>query len=435
MHLVKGFVTISQYINNTPGSLSLIGELSTQSTTYSKEKGEYQDSNLPGYKLITFKSIDTVTGTELIVSSEQVNQILQIVKACIDYGSIHIRPYDVIDFKNTLLADFFLRVSNINLGGFADNGSIALPEWISWTSDEFNGALIKIWLSDQAFSEQYDDYSIVVIPPVANLDDFYGFYNTAVATAAERTFPQLSDLIQTYKDENPETYMKLMNFDYVNRLNLDQKTSTNWATLIYGAAGDNIDSIKDAIVEYILANSSHTRSEWTIIFPEIFKRTEFIILPRWDKLSIPNLTVMSSLYSSLADPRESLDFAKANVLFYPGSFIEGNCIIMPHDYKALSLVVINGKDNLPGKQKLTELFGDYIPASTYNPDFNRMQLKTREWLILLEQLLITAETMTEYTSVPRNLHRIKREGILFISLLHDNINYLMAAKSNAFYSI
>ena len=40
-----------------------------------------------------------------------------------------------------------------------------------------------------------------------------------------------------------------------------------------GQAGDNIDSVKDRIVEYILENSSNSQSDWEQIMPDLFKRS------------------------------------------------------------------------------------------------------------------------------------------------------------------
>ena len=434
MHIIKGFTTINQYINNTPGETALLGELSPWSFTYSKEKGEYQAPEVPGYKLITFKSVDNDTLVEQAVSTTQVVQILQVIKECVAYAGTHIRPYDTEEFRNNLLTEFHERIYSIEFGSFVDNGALALPEWISWKSSEHNDAYIRIWLADQSFAEQYDDYEIEVIAPMLNIDDMFGFYSTAVNTMNDRTISQLSDAIMAARDGLPETYLRMFTFDFLNIANTAVATSTNWAVLIYGRAGDNIDTIKDAIIEHILANSTHTRSEWAVKFPEIFRRTEFIILPRWDKLSVPNLTVMSALYSSIMNISECLQFARDNIPFYPVAFIDNNTSIMPYDYKAISLLVVNGYDNPDGKRKITDLFPDYIPIPTSSIDFNRMQVRTRDWLILLETVLMIAETANEFTSVPTNLRRIKRGDTLYISALYNNINYLVAAKSNTFYS-
>ena len=137
MITLKGFVTISQFISNVPGIVSPIGELSTWSMTYTKERGEYSSSSITGYKLHTFKSVDD-SNNKVEISNSQVDQILQVIQECVNYASGHIRPYNPIDFQNTILGSFFTRITDVQIGNFVDNGSIALPEYISWISSEFD---------------------------------------------------------------------------------------------------------------------------------------------------------------------------------------------------------------------------------------------------------------------------------------------------------
>lgn len=435
MKSIKGFVTINQFVNNIPGNISALGELSTWSSTYSKERGDYVDNAVPGYGLTTFKSTDTVSGTSLPVVTSQVSQIIQLVRRCVVYASVHIRPYNLEDFRNTILSylDFSTRIANVNFGVFVDNGSIALPQWISWNSTEHDNTFVKIWLSDQAFADQYDEYEIQVIPPLGLVDDFFRLYNLVTTDLEARTLNDLSNIIQTIKNRNPETYLRIMNFDFLNLNSSTQRHPTNWAVIVYGRAGDNIDAIKDAIVEYILSHSLHTRTEWENILPDLFKRTEFVILPRWDLVSIPNLTELSALYSSIVDPTECITFARTNVSFYQPTYVNTNTRIMSYDYKALTLLIVNGQTNIVEKQDIMDMFPDYIPVSSASIDFNRMQVKTREWVLFLEELLISAETATEFTSVSNQLRRVKRGNNIYITALYDNVNYLVAARSNTFY--
>lgn len=432
--IVKGFMTVNALVNNVPGVVSVLGELSTFSRTFSKEKGDYLSETVPGYRLTTFNVKHQANGAEQQLSQAIAQQTIEVVASCVAYATSHIRPYDSLDFKNTILTNFFQRVTNLYMGEFRDNGTTALPEWLSWTSADNGNAIVKIWLADSAFQDQYDDYVIEVIPPIEPVDALFGDYNTALQTINSRTSSQLSDKIEAIKGVHPETFIRMHDFNFINKLNVSQKNKTTWAALIYGKVGDNIDSIKDAIVEYVLSNSTHSRAEWEVILPDVFKRTEFVLLPRWDLISIQNLGNLSSLYSSAINPIEAIAFAKAAVNAYPDEFIENNVTIFPYDYKALSVLAINGATNVEGSERLFELFPDYIPVPTTSADFNRMQVKTRDWLIFLQGLLMIAETATQFTSVPINARKQTRDGVLYVSGIFDNINYLVAAKSNSIYN-
>lgn len=433
MNILKGFVTISPYINNTPGVIAPLGELSTRSLTFSKEKGEYYDNTIPGYKLITFKSIESVSGTPIVVDATQVTQVLEIVKACVDYAPGHIQPYDELDYYNNLMVLFDGRISTLNIGEFVSNGPVALPEWISWTSLEHAGDVNKIWLSDTAFANQYDEYEIVVIPPLDVLNNFFGFFSTVSADLALVTLESIVNKIELAKNGYPETHIKIIPYDFLNANNPIQKISTNWGIVIYGEAGNNADAIKDKMIEYILANSTHTTEEWLTIFPDLFRRTEFVFIPRWDKMSIPNMVELSGLYSSILNLQESTTFCTTNIPFYTPSYIQANLTVLPFEYKTLSVLALAGPDNLTNNNELTDLFADYLPVASVTADFNRMTLNTQNWVLLMEQMLIAAETVTEFNSLPPNLHKTHRSGILFVSAVFNSINYLVAARSNAFY--
>ena len=434
MQLIKGFVTINQFINNTPELVSPLGEISTWSMTYSKEIGTYQDNAILGYRLLTFKSVDSLSSIKLPVASSQATEILSVVKECVAYSGSHIQPHNPLDFKNNLMVAFYGLISDLNFGEFVSIGAVALPAWVSWKSVVHDGNEIRIWLSDPAFADQYDEFEITVIPPLEPLDNFFGFYNTIVNTLSQQTIDQLSNKIQEFKDIHPETYLRMLTFNFTNRYNPVQKTPTTWAVLIYGKAGDYIDTIKDAIVEYILANSTHSREEWKSIFSDIFDRTEFFLLPRWDQVSIPNLTELSALYRTMLSPVECIEFTKNALPFLESTFIDNNINTMAYDYKAITIISVNGLTNVEGKRKLEEIFPDYLPVSSTTLDFNRMTVKTREWLLVVGEILILAETATELTSLPLKFRRIKRDNILFITFLYDNVNYLIATKSNGFYN-
>lgn len=326
---------------------------------------------------------------------------------------------------------FNQRIANLQFGEFIDNGQLALPSWISWKSLANNNNEIKIWLADDAFQNQYDEYDIVVIPPLDDLDQFFFAYGNVVALLNQITPSGFNDKIQDAKTNHPETYTRYMSFDFYNVLNPNQKTSTNWGLLIYGKQGDNVDSIKDAIISYILANSTHPQSDWMVIFPDLFKRTEFIVLPRYDLMSVPNQTLLSGLYKSMMDPKECAAFAKNNIGFYSQNWIDTNTLTFPYPYKAITLVSINGDTNVAEKAKLDVLFPDYIPEPSTSPDFNRMEPYTRDWVVFLEQLLIVAETIQPYQTVPNSMRKITRDGNIFVTAMYDNVNYLVAARSNA----
>lgn len=430
MNIVKGFTNINAFVDNTPGAVAPLGEISKWSLTYTRETGQYLDIDVPGYQFFSFKSIESVTGVAEPVSMAQAKEILQVVRECLSYASSHVRPYDTLDFQNTITVAFFQQIADFQFGPFVDNGSLALPEWISWTSTQNGGNQIKTWLADEAFKTQYDEYHIEVVPMLDTLDNFFFAYGNVVALLDAVEVSDFIDKMQERKADHPETYTRVLTFDFVNTINAAQTYKTNWGVLIYGQQGDNVDNMKDAIVEYILANSSHNKADWEKILPTLFRRTEFVLFPRFDMLAVPNQTELSGLYKSMMNPVECLSFANRAIDFYPAEFIYENTTVFPFAYKALTLVAVNGDTNIDTSKRLDILFPDYVPVPSTSEDFWRMTAETSEWVLFLQRLIIESETATIYTAVPDNMRKQMRSGNLYISGIYRNINYLVAARSN-----
>lgn len=433
MKVIQGFVTFNRFVNNTPGQTSMIGELSTWSRTYSKEKGEYTDSTIPGYMLTTFKVVDNDSQMMVPLTESEVKEVLEIVREMELYGQRNTRPYDPVDFRNSLLASFFGRISDLDIGNFVDNGEISVPETLNWVSTTNGGNAVKIWLTDASFSDQYTDFSITVIPPVQVIDTLVGEFSVAKKEVEARSIAQMGDIIQAKKLEHPETYVRIYTFWLHNKHDIRQKVETHWPVLIYGKNGDNIDAIKDAITEYIRMNSTAPEQIWEFVLPDLFKRTEFVFVPRWDKLAVPNMTEISGLYSSMLNAPECIAFVKNNITFYNPSYTELNISFMAYPYKQVTLLVVNGEKNMDNKKTIQVMFPDYIPVASTSLDFSRMQKRTREWVLFLDDLVIMAEKATPLTTLPKHMRRTIRQGKLFISGVFEEVNYMVAAKSNQFY--
>lgn len=422
--ILKGFVEIEALQNAAAGIISPIGEMSTWSMTYTKDKNEFSDPAADGYRLTATNYIDTVDGP-LIPTQALVNQVIDVVRRVMVYATTTPQPYNLEVYHASLVAALVNSVSGLRFGPLRTNGFIQIFDWLEWDSLTIPDTKVKIWLSDEAFANQYDLFEIVVVPPISNLNDFFLTPNAVRTQIASTTPSQMMDRIQEAKDRNPETYIRSEMFNYVSPILSDAPTPTVWSVLIYGYQGDNIDAIKDALIDYILANSTHTEEEWRAIFPDIFKRTEFVILPRWDIMSIPNMTVQSGLYRSILVPQETIQYAKDNIDFYTQQWIENNVELLPFDYKAIMLEAVNGPNNVESVDSLITIFPDYIPVASTTLDFNRMTQVTQDWLILLERLLLVAENLDSYTTIPNPLRIVKRNNTRYVTAYYNNVNYLV----------
>lgn len=427
---VLGFATISQYVNNTPGITAPVGELSTLARTYSKEKGEYVNNTIPGYRITTFSCLDAATQTPVVLAGNEATQAINVIRACVAYVGSHSRPLDPEDFHASIQAEFYGVIKDLVFGDLETQGANPMPTIISWTSAVDDESTFQIWTSNAAFEDQYPGFNITVVPPLTDPSLLLGGWQTAVDLINARPVDAMITDAEAARGVNPYTFLRTFRFTFVNRSNPTQFVYTNWAALVYGKAGDDIDSIKDAIVEYLVTETSRPESDWELVLPDLFKRTEFIVWPRWDKKSTTNMSPETALYSSLLDPAECIDFAEAATTFYLDTFVRQNVNTMPVTFKAVSLVVVNGQNNVLGKKLLKELIPDYLPVASTSPDFQRMSETTKAWVNFMLPLVIAAEKASGISQLPVGMRRVRRDGKLFVGAMHNEINYLVAARSN-----
>jgi hypothetical protein len=426
---LRCFVEIQSLINQNPSTVSQLGELSALSLSYSTTISESFSSSLTGFRLVSFNCVNPGNSAQVPVPQYITDLSINLVSQALAYSASHQLPFVAQNFIDTLTANNSNIATNIQIGSFiTETGVVTLPEWISYTYAP-DGSQIKIWLCDQSFQQEYDLYQIVVVPPITPIDTFFQTIGVVQNAVSAVTPSMYIAAIQAAKGIYPETALEAYTFNYYSPIVGNTPIPTTWTAIIYGQAGNNIDSVKAAIQAYIANNTSNTIANWQAIFPDIYKQTEFIIIPRWDKYAIPQATTISGLYSSMTNPQTDINFAVSKVPFYPASFVQQNITVMTHYYKYITLLVVNGQNNVAGSTNIEAIFPDYIPQSSNSLDFNRMTPATQQWSNLLEQMLMIAETMTDLSAIPTGFRRVYRNNVLFLASTLNNIDYLMAVKS------
>lgn len=418
---VKGFLNINTLLSNVPGVVAPIGELSPYSYTFSREKGFYQANGNTKYDLITFLCTNS-SGAPIQLPNGDRDIIIAVSDFVFNYIAARTPPYDLDNMRYTLYS-LYPTVRDLAVGELVST----MPEWISWTHN--NGDEFMIWFHDEAFRNQYDEYTIIPVGPVPNIDVFFQSDNNILTALSNETMDKLMIRVGTAKGEHPETILKVLRFDYYSPTDPNIVYTTDWPVLIYGAAGDHIDAIKDALVDYILTHSVHDESEWMVRFPAIFKRTEMVVNPMWERIAIPNTLTTVGIYSQVFNPLDLIQHALMKTPFYSNIHIQNHTRAVPLPYKSLQLAITNGPNNVPGLQDFAAVYNDYIPVPSTSLDFNRMRLKTQELARELTDMIIYAETMTRYSFLPTGTKRVKRNGQIYLAKLINNINFLVLPRN------
>ncbi len=427
MYSLKGFISFAGFANNVPAQVAKIGELSSYAMTYAKDKGYYDDVANKDIVLTTFfsKQDDVVIAIPDIVKAKVFELVAWVYGQMVTTSNTQDRTTFLTSIANTFAAD----IEEVECGQVVTDGSNYIPEWLSWKTVGSNN-YIRLWFTDESFRNQYDEYEIVVIPALEDLDQFFLQAVDVDVRLNAMTTTKMVDRMQLAKGDYPETVMKVETYDYIAPGNPDYKVPSRWGVLIYGNAGNNVDSIKDALVSHILANNGHPRSEWVDLIPDLFKRTEFILTPLWSQYGIPNRTLEAGIYSPLVKVAGALSIAKQTATQYPEAHVDNYISFLGHPYKSLALAVVGGPENREGKFYLTDFYSDYIMVNTSSIDFNRMSPETQDLVKALADMIYQAESVNKYTVLPFGMTRLVRDELLYIVKTIDNVQFLVVAKSN-----
>lgn len=428
----KSFCNIQRFVLNNPNTNADIGELSTYAETYSKDIGVYMDPDYPEYTINNF-SAKNIDGVKVMISSTLATVMIKLVNIVVQNAADN-PGENFTHTVNALMIDKAAEygIFNVAVGPMVmwDNHSVC--SWFSFSSTEIGDDNVhKIWLDLDSFLRQYPEYELVMVPPVAVLDTFFQAPALVRQMISSITIAGIMGKAQITRGKSPDTTTHADMYDYVDPTNPAIRTPVPWVMLIYGAAGSNSDLIRATLIDYILTNSTHSRADWTVIFPDIFKATEFIIAPFWQKIAMPARALTHGVFSPIVAPSEVKPHLAYACPGYTATHIESNMLVVSHVFRSLQLAVCGGMDNRNTHFKISDLFPDYITVPTTSTDFNRMGQKTQNFALLLTELLNIADLYDDNYDIPLGTTKTTRAGLTYLVRSIDNVQYLVLAKVSA----
>ncbi len=429
MYTIKGFANIGALVDNTTTVVAPLGELAPIGMTYAREKTFFTHATKPATTLTVFSAKDDSGYRQ--PDATYTNPIIEVLDWVYATGNTGTFNSTITSFETAFVSQFGGTFALKRTGKMVRYGSTWCPESIEieyLDSGEEN--TILVWFSSESFLAQYDEYEFEIIPPFDTLDAFFDTYVNVKTKIDLINTPATMERIELKANRYPYTRVRIDVFDWVNPSNPDVKIPTEWSVIMYGTAADNLDAVREIIVEYILANSTHTREEWAELFPDLFTSTEYIITPFWNNYAIPNRVLETGMYSPTINTLAASVLVKKTVQGprYTEDWIDGHLDISATTYKSIAIGVVASPDNRDKIFSLAEKFEDYILISSVHPDFRRMTERTREFVLMLTELLKIAESTTPFSSVPIGYNRIRRNGVYYIVRSFERVQYLVVTK-------
>ncbi|AQT28077.1 putative virion structural protein [Vibrio phage pVa-21] len=427
MYNLKGFIEITAFANNIPKNISPLGELSNMSLSYATEKGYYSKADAPNVELVTFTSKKDEEKIETPAKYHaHVLEIAQWVFNKSVAGSLNDDPEH---FRTLFLAEFQDRIGDAEIGLMETAKNNWMPTYIKWNLDDGGEENeLRVWFADEAFKAQYDEFEIVVIPPIEPVDTFMKTVEYVKPALDQFNLPDHDVKVAQLAEENPYSNRVTREYPWYDREDPDTSLMTNWTVIIYGIAGNNPLVIKEAIAEYILANSVYGREDWVPVFPDIFTSTEFVIVPMWHNRSVPDETVRGQLYSPIVPYDEAGVLAEKYIKYPKAGHVLKYLDISTVHYKSLAFVCSGGIENRDNKYKLKDYFPDYALIASRSADFNRLNKYTTDWIFMLQNAVIAAEEMDEYSYLDVEYARVERDGLFYVGFSYDNVLYMVLSR-------
>lgn len=428
---IKAFITKDDFVNNTPGVVSPIYELSEISLTYSKNKQQYYYTADSKYSLYVYKLIN---GTSLL--QVEVDSIVKVVTQFIAFLTS-----TQLTNKQQLLASFVsdynltnssAPVTNLDYNTTIDYQSVRACDYITFVVSDVT---VSIWLSDETFKIFYPDYEVSIVFPFSNFTTIVNS-PSAIITAIDNFSPiELNNNIEVSKGQFPPTFTKVINIPYrVPNTSIDK--NCYFAFNIYGKQGNYDYVLKLELYNYLTTTLGLDGPTIESLFPTMLNINEFFITPQWNKIAIASQIGQNGINSQLQLAyNEPFTLSNFIVVYNNINYLKENTYVMPFDYNNISLYVTNGYYTEAPVKDFKLYYGDIITVTSLHPDFSRMSTKTQKFITLVENMLQICDSNNSTELFNKLIQNrdytftiINRGGVIYLSIFYGEHQYYALPK-------
>ena len=436
MRSIKAFYRLSSLANNNPGVVATFGEIETQSLTFTTEDRNYKYSTYPNTELVTLQVVDdlqqpVITTEALMRRITAVGEWLyeQHIKGTIPADALREQIYASLRVE-------FADLQWISMGELvrsAEN-SFFMPTYVEFiATDSSYEYHVKVWLSNKKLQEEYEPYTLYIIPPVDNLNQFINNTVTVAGILSGFTPKKMLQKYNAIRKDNPETRLDMFDLTWHDPEDSSSRIETSWGYIAYGVGATSLDNIKTGIRDYLAGNSQY--EDWPSVFPSLYEENDFTLVPLWDNISVRETQVDQNLYASYSSIKELTAIAKRSTPTSYGTaasiekHIAKNLEIFSTFYRGMMFISIGNPSNLNRLVKLSTLYPDYssVPVSS---DFERMEEATRTFAERLAICLEAAHTYREGDTVPSGYYRLNRNSKTYIAFLFNNYQYMVMTRDS-----
>lgn len=436
MKNIFGFYRFPQESNNNPNMVATFGELNTFTLTYTLDDFTFHYSEYPKVDLVTLRVADpsgnTITPPEAV--AKKITAVGDWIYDQYNRGTIP---------DNTLHDQFYtnLRVEFsdfdwVSMGEIVQSKETnrSMPTHVEFVlTDNDEEYQVKVWLANDALQKEYEPFIIHIIPPIENIDNFDTNASMVASLLHQQTTKVLLNKYNAIRADNPDTRFDTYELTWHDPEEQTTTLNTQWAYVAYGQNATNIDNIKNAIRDYIAANSK--TKNWLKIFPSLYDENDFTILPLWDRIAVPETNLDQNLYASISALKDVTDLAKKLTPSSYGStaniesHIQNHLEVFATYYRGMLVLSLGNPANLKQTHRLSKLYPEYSSVAP-SSDFERMDEVTREFAEKLNIGLEHARVFKKNDTPSAGFYRVIRNNKVYLAFLMNNFQYLIITRES-----
>jgi hypothetical protein len=436
MKFLKGFSEFNDLILNGFKEVCPIGELSPTSRTFTRNlqtfsaKTGQKDFSLLAHSYRDDKNV-IITSAIPVPALDKLNTVLEWIWTNCSTGVITSDQVVFTQELNRLFGsvDFVLKADLMQsevLGGT----TYIVPTYIT-AVDSVNDVTSKIWFVNDRFEQEYGEWELVVVSTLEPIDQLTQNQSIVKPLVDALTLASWSQKYYIKSEGLPYTDIVVTPLLWHDLSNNTRTMTTEWATLVYGPQGKNIEVIRDNLTNFILANSAHPEEEWMVIYPDLFIKDEFTIVPMFDKQAIGAVLTLAEIFSPQFKFKDTTTFYKKFFPDYALAHYNDNVSFLPSLWQSIGAMVCGGARNNIVGPNLPGYLTTLILARPGTGDYDRMDEKARNFAALYDRMIVEANRWVYGATLPSDMGTITRGAYTYISATMDRVTYMVLTRNSA----
>lgn len=430
---IKGFGVIPEFISNTPGHTSAVGELDNHSRTYSKDQYIFEDPTKDSSRLVVFSA--TTGGSDTTVPQDVADKFLDIMHFALNNFNTLTGFSDQVDSEFGESSSVADPIQNIDSGADITHQGKLVTSWLYYEHTiGANTYKMRVWFTTASFTE-YPLFEIAIVSPTNVVSELASTFVNVTSAIAKVDLGDHIERMEIARSNKPVTRVEVVELSWQDPTDTSLVINkVNFTCFVHGPQGSSRDNLLEAIRQYLVANSSLTVEQWVTYFPELLNVDVFVLVPSWQRVSLAATVGGGSSTVSVHNPifqyDVSMERARAIVTDKTLTELKPVSDIVPLAYKNLTCIVVGDDKNDAGRKRFGDVYTDYAILEVNSPEYTRQSALTKSCMSRIAVMIRLAESDDGSSILPTGYTRTSSGTGVFIEATENGFVFRMTTKKS-----